>query len=494
LRNSKWTQRLTWLAAGLVVLYFLMLIPAPASSPQATGEQAPFIWSQDDYWSALESEFQRARGIGCSSLNDSLTHRLERIDSLINVIEKDSLTPTARVFGKIESAFFETGVLAAVCPERLADYLRTYSALRKSVKNQSLHWDLHTPAALDCLYRLLYGGRTAVEEAMLQAPPESAVELTLDCDEPSQTPAAELHGVKIHSGDILVSRGGAPTSALIARGSDYPGNFSHSALVHVDETTGAISIIEAHIERGVTISTVEDYISDTKLRIMVLRPRADLSEFSSDPLLPHRAASYALQQARSRHIPYDFAMNAEDNSQLFCSEVVSAAYKHCGIHLWRKVSHISDSGLRSWLSAFGVKNFTTQEPSDLEYDSQLRVVAEWRDSETLLQDHLDNAIIDAMLEGAQGGDRLDYSWYMLPVARVIRLYSTALNLFGKVGPIPEGMSSTAALQHQWFRQRHQLAKSELMTQVEEFKLRNGYTPPYWELVKMARVALDRSSA
>ena len=39
--------------------------------------------------------------------------------------------------------------------------------------------------------------------------------------------------------------------------------------------------------------------------------------------------------------------------------------------------------LKTWLAAFGVRNFITQEPSDLEYDPQLRVVAEWRDLETL---------------------------------------------------------------------------------------------------------------
>ena len=66
----------------------------------------------------------------------------------------------------------------------------------------------------------------------------------------SATPSAEILGVIVHSGDILISRGGAPTSALIARGNDYPGNFSHVALVHIDEKTNSISIIESHIERG----------------------------------------------------------------------------------------------------------------------------------------------------------------------------------------------------------------------------------------------------
>src|SRR5690606_19903363 len=113
-------------------------------------------------------------------------------------------------------------------------------------------------------------------------------------DEPSATPWALVQGVKLHSGDILVSRGGAATSALIARGNDFPGNFSHVALVHVDEPTRKVSVIEAHIESGVGVRPIEAYLTETKLRILVLRVRADLPQLKADPQLPHQAALSAL--------------------------------------------------------------------------------------------------------------------------------------------------------------------------------------------------------
>ena len=119
-----------------------------------------------------------------------------------------------------------------------------------------------------------------------------------------------------------------------------------------------------------------------------------------DPLLPHKAAEYALKEANSRHIPYDFVMNYNDDGEWFCSEVASSAYKKSGLDLWMKLSSISSKGLMSWLGAFGVRNFETQEPSDLEYDPQLKVVAEWRDLDILYKDHIDNAILDVRLEGA----------------------------------------------------------------------------------------------
>lgn len=488
MRHSRFSRRLLICLGLLILLYAVLLIPATPPDAPAPGAQDAFVWNQDDYWELLEQRFNLARQPGCDSVAPTIDRKFARLDSLLQLVADSTLTPGAPQFDTLESSFFEQGVLIAACPDRLRQYLAAFGRLRHAVKQQSIAWNIDSPEVQDRLYRLLYGGRTAVEEAMLQSTDKSIPDMNVEWDEPSQTPAAQMFGVEVHSGDILISRGGAPTSALIARGSDYPGNFSHSALVYIDSITHEISIIEAHIERGVVISTVEDYLNDTKLRIMLLRLRADLDDLPADPMLPHRAAAFARERALAERVPYDFAMNTSDHTELFCSEVVSAAYEQVGCQLWRKESNISEPGLRGWLAAFGVKNFTTQEPSDLEYDPQLCVVAEWRDLETLRQDHYDNAIVDVMLEGAQRGDELRYDWYMLPVARIIKLYSTLLNQFDEVGPIPEGMSATAALQNQWFGAQHLKAKVELERKVAEFKLQNGYAPPYWALVKLAREA------
>ena len=324
---------------------------------------------------------------------------------------------------------------------------------------------------------------------MLQAVPETIPALVKDHEEPSNTPSAEILGQIIHSGDILVSRGGAPTSALIARGNDYPGNFSHVALVHVDEKTYQPSIIEAHIEKGVAIATVNEYLRDKKLRVMVLRLRSDIPALITNPLIPHQAASLALNEAMARHIPYDFEMNHKEHLKLFCSEVASAPYQKLGIKLWMGISHISSPGIVRWLSLFGVKYFETQEPSDLEYDPQLRVIAEWRDPETLFKDHIDNAVIEAMLEASEKGRDLNYSRYELPLARIAKLYSHLLNVFGLIGPVPEGMSATAGLRNNQLSEDHQAIKEEVGFMAMKFKKQNNYTAPFWQLLDFSRKVL-----
>jgi hypothetical protein len=169
--------------------------------------------------------------------------------------------------------------------------------------------------------------------------------------------------------------------------------------------------------------------------------------------------------------------------------VASAAYVAVGVRLWKGVSTISTPGLRSWLGAFGVRYFETQEPSDLEYDPQLSVVAEWRDPETLYQDHIDNAVTEAMLEGAERGDELEYNRMLLPMARLMKAYSLLLNVVGKEGPIPEGMSATAGLRNRWYSERHGSARARVTTKADAFRTAKGYRPPYWRLLEMARTSL-----
>ena len=477
-------------AGFLSVVYVLLLIPEPYPTVPPQSGKEPFVWDQDRLWYVLEEQFDKARREDSATVRPQVDSSLANIHALLDSVAAEEIRPDDPRWDKLENAFFFAAPKIAVCTNHVPEYIDLYSRLRRIVKEQSRHWDLQSPETRARIYRLLYGGRAAVEEVILQAPVDAAPSLIHGTDEPSATPAANLLGITVHSGDILLSRGGAPTSALIARGNDFPGNFSHVALVYVDGRTHRMSIIESHIEKGVAVASPEEYLADLKLRVMVLRLRSDLPQLMVDPLLPHRAAGRALAEAQARHIPYDFAMDFADDSKLFCSEVASAPYREQGVQLWMGLSHISSPGLRSWLAGFGVRHFVTQEPSDLEYDPQLRVVAEWHDPQRLYQDHLDNAVIDAMLESADTIPQLPHTWCMLPPVRLTKGYSMLLNAFGKIGPVPEGMSATAALRNVAFSAWHAAIKAELMNLAEECQQRQSYMPPYWVLVHLARNARD----
>jgi hypothetical protein len=491
--STKFKKYPKWILMVIVLGYLVLLIPdrkpEVSSIRPIESKKQPFVWSQDAYWEALEARYRELRKTGCQKTAPAIQSVIARLGDYLKILEGKKLNPEAKVFDEIEQQMFEAGSLVGGCGSHFREYMHAMTDLRTIIKRQSEHWDMNSDTSRITLYRLLYGARAAVEEIILQMPLHAAPPaLVVALEEGSQTPSVNIKGVALHSGDILVSRGGAPTSALIARGNDFPGNFSHIALFYVDPNTHEPKTIEAHIERGVTVSSFDEYLRGKKLRIMVLRLRSDLPQLIQDPMLPHKAAEMALKNVMEKHIPYDFEMNYKDPSRLFCSEVASSVYATHGVKLWMGISHISSAGLRKWLAALGVKYFETEEPSDLEYDPQLRVVAEWRDLETLRKDHFDNAVTDVMVEGAEKGDELSYDWYLLPIARVAKAVSVLLNLFGKVGMVPEGMSATTGLRGTFYERQHARIHKQLALRAEQFKTEQGYEPPYWQLVRLAHLA------
>lgn len=480
-------------AAALAGVYLLLLVPDPPPRLPAAAdarEAHPFEWRQDARWERLEAGYAAARAKGCEAVGPEAVATLRALAASVDALGRGAHAPAAPALAEAEGRVFDAAVLVAACPGLLPEAVRLVARLRDAVKAQSERWPQAERRSREAIYRVLYGSRAAIEEAMLQLPPGAVPPaLTPGTDEPSATPAATVLGVTLHSGDVLLSRGGAPISALIARGNDFPGNFSHVALVHVDAATREVRLVEAHIERGIATATPEEYLRERKLRVMILRPRADLPAIVADPMLPHRAAADALARARAGRIPYDFAMDAQDPASLFCSEVASQPYRRFGLMLWPAPSHISSPGLRRWLGAFGVRHFETIEPSDLEYDPQLRVVAEWRELEALRQDHLDNAVTDALLEAAGAGAPLWHSPWMVPAARVAKGYSAVLVALGTTGPVPEGMSATAALKSRWYASVHEALRGRVEARAAEHVAARGYPAPYWTLVRFAREEL-----
>ncbi len=481
------------LAAGACLsAVALLTIPLPDGAvPPAPVAARAFAWNRDSVWRALERDFVMVRTRRCAD-SSATSRALGAVEAIVAGLSDAPIDATAPALDSLESAFFSVAPPVAACAALVPRYVLLQSRMRAAIKAQSERWDVTGVAARDRLYRALYGSRAAVEEVLLQQPATApgVVQGVLPVAAAWTTPSATVSGVTLHSGDMLVSRGGYPTSALIARGSDYPGNFSHVALVHVDSATRAVSVIEAHIEAGVKVASAGQYLADKKLRVLVLRARADLPALRADPQLPHRAASTMLARAQREHIAYDFAMDYADPTRLFCSEVASAAYRTQGVTLWMGISTISRTGLRRWLSAFGVEHFATQEPSDLEYDPQLQVVAEWRDAATLFADHIDNAVTDVMLEGADRGDALTFDWYALPVGRVMKAYSWLRERAGDVGPIPEGMPAAAALRNRSYGERHAARAAVLRARAAAWHADSAYAPTYWTLLDLARRGVE----
>ena len=376
--------------------------------------------------------------------------------------------------------------MAGACPGRIPEYIALVTRMRSVIKQQSRRWDMGRPATRDRLYRLLYGGRAAVEEAMLQARPAR-------CPPSSAARTSLVHtlrrdpGCAVHSGDILVSRGGAPTSALIARGNDYPGNFSHVALVHVDGRSRAASVVESHIERGVAVATLPEYVRDVKLRVMVLRLRADLPQIAADP---HSHTRRPRRRCTRRGAPHPVRLR---NGLL---RPPQALLLGGGLRRVRAVRHHALDGplahllARARLLARGVRRDPLRDAGAVR--PRVRPAALCGGRVARPQDAVRGSRRQRRrgchAGGCRAGDTLDDPWYLLAPARLAKLYSSALNAFGLVGPVPEGLSAAGALRTRRFIQTHALIRDRVLRLAKEFQRAHGYVPPYWELVKLARRA------
>lgn len=457
-------------------------------------EPTAFRWDADGLFAELEAELARSGELSPDRAATELSALGSEGARLLEIVRGAEGAAPLAVLDSLATLQFRMAVVGAAHPPLLPRVLDHVIRARTTAMRSAASWSLDH-AAHEAIYRVVFGGRIALDEALAQAGLDALPELVRIEDVPSATPSVVVEGVRIHSGDILLSRGGAPTSALIARGNDFPNTFSHAALAHVDATTGEATVVEALIEAGSVLSSVADYLESKKHRILVLRLRPEHPSLERDPMLPHRAAESMLARVRDGHIPYDFAMDWRDDSAAFCSEIIHHAYSEQGVELWALRSAMTAPGLARWLSDMGVRELTTLVPSDLEYDPQVGAVVEWRNGPALMDYRLDNAITDALLEEAERGARLGYAWYALPGARLLKAYSFGQSAFGALPTIPAGMSAATALRvDALVSALHPVLKEELTRRAEAFRSARGFEAPYWVLVQEARQALGEQRA
>ena len=200
----------------------------------------------------------------------------------------------------------------------------------------------------------------------------------------------------LKSGDVLLTRGNAYTSAAIASLGEYDTQFSHMSLVHVD-ARGKIWTIEAHIEVGSFVRPLQDHIDDNNMRLLVLR--------FEDPTIAARAAALAFDRVRRAsngrrgNIRYDFGFDMGDEGrELFCSEVVSFAYERATDNNVRVPLFMSrvDQRKPDFVRDLGITVAESFIPADIEIDPRFQIVAEWRDAARVVDTLEKDAIIHAM--------------------------------------------------------------------------------------------------
>lgn len=223
----------------------------------------------------------------------------------------------------------------------------------------------------------------------------------------------------LKSGDVILSRGNAYSSAAIARIAQTDFQFSHLSFVYRDADTHELFTSEAHIEIGSVTAPFSEHINEKNTRSVIFRYKNEDIAHKASKAIFERIKK---QQETGKNIDYDFSMDYKDDSKLFCSEVIARGFKLAmpDEDFIPKFKSRFSPGIIPFLNTIGVPankdNITKLDvfaPGDIQFDPDFELVAEWRNPKKLEESRFKDFILTKMFEKMdQQGYQIDPSLKM----------------------------------------------------------------------------------
>lgn len=236
----------------------------------------------------------------------------------------------------------------------------------------------------------------------------------------------------LQSGDVILSRGNAFSSAAIARIGVNDYQFSHLSFVYQDQKTKEKFTTEAHIEIGSVVEPLIDHVSSKNSRSAIFRYQ--------DSNVAHRASHSVYErvlaaQEKKKNIEYDFSMNFKDDQRLYCAEIISLGFKQAlpESDYFPMFKSKFSSGIIPFLNTIGVpatkENIGSMEvfaPGDIQFDTRFDLVAEWRNPRKLEESRIKDFILTKIFERMdKDGYKFDPSFKMDAQAKTFWLLRRA---------------------------------------------------------------------
>ncbi len=300
---------------------------------------------------------------------------------------------------------------------------------RLALRNKLKEFTLKGNVPLDCVDAVRHTFRAArfmedyIGEMALKPAPfdENNKDPIFEGEFPKMMIAPGYKKFDIHSdlksGDVILSRGAAFSSAAIARLGDIDTQFSHLSLVYIDPATDKKYTIEAHIEVGVVVAPFSKHLEQSNVRAALFR--------HPDGKLAHNAAKFMYDlvskaSATGRNIPYDFQFKLGDHSEIFCSEVITYGFYAASggkFHVPMFESQFTPEN-RFFLDKLGIKEKQSFEPADIEVDPRFELITEWRDYSRMKDSRMKDAALTLIFEWME---REGYIMHPTAGSRLMRL-------------------------------------------------------------------------
>lgn len=218
------------------------------------------------------------------------------------------------------------------------------------------------------------------------------------------SPNQHMRGLEdLQSGDVILTRGSAYTSAAIARIGVNDTQFSHLSFIYRNpKERGKLYTVEAHIEIGSVVEPMDIHINQKNSRTVIYR--------FDDTMMAHQAAEYMFQKVKShsdkgKNIEYNFSMQYNDASKLFCSQVIydgfyTVSNKQLDVPKFKTkfnkelIPFLNKMGIPA--TAENIGQMETFGPGDIEYDPRFTLIAEWKDPKQLSDSRLKDAVLTKM--------------------------------------------------------------------------------------------------
>ncbi|MDH3976716.1 MAG: hypothetical protein OEV42_20835 [Deltaproteobacteria bacterium] len=472
----------------IIIAAFLLFYPSWALS--GTTNRVP-PGEPQKLFPLFEEHYLAGAALSYEESSAAMDSFLAQGEALLLSIERSALSYLPEKLDKLRLLEIKICGRASAEKRFAAKALTFIYKARRRMLHLSRTWPGDNTPVRDALYRTLSGGRLASEEVLVRLDDLMLSPLIMLGEGKSLTPAAVVQGIKVHSGDVLISGGGGLVSLLIARGNARPGKYSHSAIIYVDDETGEARVLSSFPFRGTVKMSLAEYLERSNYSAILLRPASYVPALREDPLLPHKAASFIWHKAESAPASYDHEMNWNDDKRFFPEEMILTAYNSVGISLWAEREAPMPPVLIRWFDSLGLSGHTFLPPSYLEYDSHFVPIAEWINKEALGDERLTFAVMDALLHSAAMGAEVGYSYDEVPLALLAKTWSVLAGYRGRQPSVPDGLSPFEALRIRTLSEKViPVLREDTRRVAHWFKEENGRNVNYLELRKIAEKALQ----
>lgn len=294
---------------------------------------------------------------------------------------------------------------------------------------------------------------------------------------------------KIKPGDVFLIRGKSYVSAMIARIGDVEMQYSHLAIIGLDNKNEMVAV-EALIPYGSKISPLKEWLAQMESRVVHFRFHdAKVAENSAK-------AAYELAQDyidKNKHtIPYDFEMNAQDQSQIFCAELIENAFlkgSQYTVHLPEHKTLATKFKSTIFLKSMGIQSDELFSPGDLEFDSRFDLVEDYRflgkendsDDYTLLRKvRMQDAIIQSIYNWMITENYQFVDNYLVKAKAYLAKTFRYLGFFEVKLPKHMPMDSLKTIVH--FEEISNVLQKPLFEYEKEFYKKNGHSLHFQEML------------